>query len=67
MDLSSSDDEKEYVDEKLNKTENELKKISTGMGKVRSTKRFGLKFMIHLIDFNSRLTTMQFSRELFSN
>ena len=52
MDLSSSDDEKESVDEKLNKTENELKKISTGMGKVRSTKRFGLKLMRFLCKGN---------------
>jgi hypothetical protein len=34
VDLSSSDDEKEIVDEKLDKKEAELKKIAGGMGKV---------------------------------
>lgn len=32
--IESSDDEKEFVDEKLDKTESVLKKISTGMGQV---------------------------------
>ena len=35
----SSDDEAEVVDEKLDKTEAELKKISTGMGKVRGDRK----------------------------
>ena len=35
----SSDDEAEVVDEKLDKTEAELKKISTGMGKVRGGRK----------------------------
>ncbi len=44
VDLSSSDDEAEFVDEKLDRSAAELKKISTGMGQVR----FDIFLKVHL-------------------